>query len=125
MTSASGRSSSRGVVPAGTVVDVVVGAAGSAATVVVVSAGAVVVVVAASSGGSSCSTGRKRSSAVCPTISRARAWSFTPGSCTMIDCPWVLMSGSATPRASTRLRMISTDWLRTPSSTFRSGWSTT
>ena len=51
--------------------------------------------------------GRKRSSAVAPTTSRARCWFFTPGSCTTTELPCRVISGSATPRASTRLRMIS------------------
>ena len=59
-------------------------------------------------GGSSCRTGRKRSSAVWPTSSSARSWSFTPGSWTRTVSPCRVMSGSATPRASTRFRMIST-----------------
>src|SRR5437879_1792083 len=54
-----------------------------------------------------------------------RLLSFTPGSWTMIELPWRPMSGSATPRASTRARMIEIDVLSTPLSTFFSGWRTT
>ena len=43
----------------------------------------------------------------------------------MIESPWRVMSGSATPRASTRLRMISMAWSRTPEGTLLRGWSTT
>src|SRR5437879_6249056 len=72
--------------------------------VVVVEAGAVVVVTGAFSGGSGASTGRNRSSAVWPTMSTARARSFTPGRSTMMLLPCRLTSGSATPSESTRLR---------------------
>ena len=58
------------------------------------------------SDGSCWITGRKRSSAVWPTISSALVVSFTPGSCTTIAVPWRAMSGSATPSASMRRRMM-------------------
>ena len=82
------------------------------AAVVDVSAGAVVVVDASVplGLGIEASTGRKRSSAVVPTRSSARCWSFTPGRETTIVLPWRAMSGSATPSASTRLRMIPIAW---------------
>ena len=70
-------------------------------------------------------TGRNRSSAVSPTSSRARCWFFTPGSCTITDRPWRAMSGSATPSASTRLRMISIVSFRASSVTSLVGWRTT
>src|SRR5918997_5906811 len=57
-----------------------------------------------------CSTGRKRSSAVCPTSSSARSRFFAPGSCTTMASPWRVISGSATPRASTRSRMMLRAW---------------
>ena len=53
------------------------------------------------------STGRNRSSAVRPMRSRARSRSETPGRFTTMALPWRRISGSATPRESTRLRMIS------------------
>ena len=43
----------------------------------------------------------------------------------MIDSPWRVISGSATPRASTRLRMISMAWSRVPWSVSSRGCSTT
>ena len=55
-------------------------------------------------------TGRKRSSAVVPTRARARSWSSTPGSETITPVPVREISGSATPRPSTRSRMIETAW---------------
>src|SRR5918997_884090 len=57
-----------------------------------------------------CSTGRKRSSAVCPTNSSARSRFLAPGSCTTMASPWRVISGSATPRASTRSRMMLSAW---------------
>src|SRR5439155_22252408 len=76
------------------------------AAVVVVAPGAVVVVVTSmfSGGRPSWRTGRNRSSAVWPTMSMARARSFTPGRSMMMLLPCRLISGSATPRESTRLR---------------------
>ena len=65
-------------------------------------------------GGNVWMTGLKRSWAVWPTICRARFWFLTPGSSTTIVLPWRWISGSATPRPSTRLRMISMAWLRVP-----------
>ena len=53
-------------------------------------------------------TGRKRSCAVLPTRRRALSRSRTPGRSMMTLLPWRLISGSATPSASTRLRMMST-----------------
>ena len=41
-------------------------------------------------------------------MSSARCWSFTPGRFTTTVSPWRMISGSATPIASTRERMIST-----------------
>src|SRR5437879_1650557 len=61
-------------------------------------------------GGAVHKTGRKNSCAVCPTIWIARCWSLTPGSWMMMLPPWRAMLGSATPRASTRLRMIEMAW---------------
>ena len=54
------------------------------------------------------STGRNRTLPVCPTSSMARSWSFTPGRFTTTRLPWRMISGSATPRLSMRLRMMST-----------------
>ena len=65
------------------------------------------VAVAGSYGGRTPRTGRKRSSAVRPMMRSALARSFTPGRSTTIESPWRLISGSATPRPSTRLRMMS------------------
>src|SRR5262249_13897771 len=53
-------------------------------------------------------TGRNRSSAVRPTSCSAFVRSFTPGRSTTMSLPWRLISGSATPRLSTQLRMMST-----------------
>src|SRR3954470_8565364 len=53
------------------------------------------------------STGRNSSWAVRPTSWRACSWFFTPGSWMTMLLPCWVISGSATPRASTRLRMIS------------------
>ena len=71
------------------------------------------------------STGRNRSSAVVPTRSRARCCWSTPGSCTTIESPWRAISGSATPSASTRLRMISIVWSIVSESVGCDGASTT
>jgi hypothetical protein len=78
--------------------------------VVVVEAGAVVVVVvtATFSAGSVWRTPRNRSSAVWPTMFRAFSRSFTPGRSMMMLLPCRLISGSATPSESTRLRMMLT-----------------
>ena len=61
-------------------------------------------------------TGRNRSSAVLPTRSRTRFWSLMPGSWTTIVVPWIVMSGSPTPIAFTRVSMTrcvcsSASWL--------------
>src|SRR5215471_5177209 len=70
-------------------------------------------------------TGRNRSSAVWPTSSSARSWFWTPGSWTTMSWPCLVMSGSATPRASTRLRMMFSDWSSWPPVAFLVGDSTT
>src|SRR5438874_923507 len=130
-TVAPGLSSSRGVVLvltslAGAVVVVAGAVVVAPATVVVVARGAVVVVTGVLSlAGSAWMTGRKKSCAVVPTSCSARSLFFTPGSWTTIELPCRLMSGSATPMASTRLRMISIDWSSTPESTLFFGASTT
>ena len=60
------------------------------------------------------STGRKASCAVRPTRSTRRSWDTEPGTDTMIAAlspePWTVTSDSATPRPSTRWRMIPTAW---------------
>jgi hypothetical protein len=71
------------------------------------------------------STGRKRSWAVRPTSCSACSWFFTPGSSMTMFLPCWVISGSATPRASTRLRMISIDVLRSLLLAFVFGDSTT
>ncbi len=53
---------------------------------------------------------RNCSFAVRPTTCSARSWSFTPGSATTMKLPWRVMSGSATPSASTRRLMIFRAW---------------
>src|SRR5918996_582408 len=63
------------------------------------------------------STRRNCSCAVRPITSSARSWSVTPGNCTWIVSPCRAMSGSATPRASTRSRITSTVWSSFASST--------
>src|SRR5205814_1180548 len=100
---------------------------------VVVLAGAVVlvpgVVVVASvsedSGGTGPTTGRNRISAVWPTSRSAAARSFTPGRSTTMSVPWREISGSATPRASTRLRITSTATSSAPALCTPTGESTT
>ena len=82
------------------------------APVVEVAPAPVVVVVAFVGGlitpaGSCCCTGRKRSSAVRPMTASAWRRSVAPGRSTTMVLPCRLTSGSAMPRASTRLRMIS------------------
>ena len=72
-----------------------------------------------------CSTGRNRSSAVWPTRARARSRFFTPGSWTTMASPWRVMSGSATPRASTRSRMMVSAWSSCSSDASPVGASTT
>ncbi len=92
------------------------GVAGGAVVVVVAPGavvGAVVEVVAAlacaaSDARPAAITGRNRSSAVWPTRRSALARSFTPGRSTTMSVPWREISGSATPRPSTRVRMMST-----------------
>ena len=83
-------------------------------------AGSPVVVVvsgaSSSSGGTSASTGRNRSSAVRPTMRWALSRSLTPGRFTTMLSPSRVTSASATPRASTRLRMMSTATSSEPSS---------
>ena len=53
-----------------------------------------------------CSTGRRYTWPVTWTRSSASCWSFTPGRLTTIASPWRRISGSATPRLSTRSRML-------------------
>ena len=115
---------------AGAVVVVVVLLVVEPGAVVVDEPGVVVVVLDAAgffaSGGNAASTGRKRSSAVRPTRRRALPRSFTPGRSTTMLSPWRLISGSATPSASTRLRMMSTAWsIESLLTFFPTGWSTT
>ena len=91
-------------------------------------AGIVVVVVAprldalAGTGGMSASTGRNRSCAVRPTSRSALAWSFTPGSSTMMSLPWRLMLGSATPKLFTRLFMMFRVSVSAPGFGLPTGW---
>src|SRR5262249_35783432 len=78
--------------------------------VLVVEPGAVLVVVVDgvfSGGTPAISTGRNRSSAVCPT--RRSAWqrSLTPGRSPTMSLPCRETSGSVGPKLSTRLRMMS------------------
>ena len=94
---------------ASVVVVVVVVVVGAVVVVEAPGAPVVVVVVGVFSGGMpAISTGRKRNSAVWPTRFSALQRSFTPGRSTTMSLPWREISGSATPRLSTRLRMTST-----------------
>ena len=61
--------------------------------------------------GNAVHVGRNCSFAVRPTSSMAWFASFTPGSETTMKLPWRVISGSATPRPSTRRRMIEIAWL--------------
>ena len=55
-----------------------------------------------------CLTGLNKTSPELPTSSRAAFWSFTPGRLTITVSPCRIISGSATPIESTRLRIMST-----------------
>src|SRR5205823_491541 len=96
------------VVGAAVVVVAAPGAVVAAPAAVVVVVGAVVVVVVAplASGGRVPVTGRKSSWAVWPTTWSAVRGFLTPASATTMSPPWVVISGSATPSASTRFRMM-------------------
>ena len=91
-------------------------AAGSVGAGVGVAAGSVGVAV----GAKIADTARKSNSAVCLICSAICCW-LTPGTLTTIAAlspdPWVVTSASATPKALTRCRMISTDCLRATSVT--------
>ena len=113
---------------AAAVVVVVVAVSPSTGATVVVAAGSTVVVVAGSVttlGSSAASTGRNWSSAVWPTRAMARSLSFTPGIWMRMLSPWRVISGSATPRASTRWRMMAMASLMVSLSVSPLGWSTT
>ena len=79
---------------------------------------AALVVVAPVYAGAPQRTGRKYSCAVVPMMERIRFGFFTPGICTMISLPWVVMFGWVTPSASARSIMMFAAFCNVAAETF-------